>query len=231
MTGFSSICIDHSQSKQGAQPKVAILFHRFGPYHLARLEAATSQLDIEGIEISATDRTYAWNLTNGTESFPCHVISADIDQESKSQLVARVNRLLSALRPDVVAVHGWSHPSALAVLEWCTRSQTAAVLMSESTAWDEIRRPWKEAVKRRVVSLFGSALVGGSPHQDYLVQLGMPGEKIFQGYDVIDNDYFSVHANKTRRSADDERKRLGLPVNYFLASARFVEKKESGHPH
>jgi glycosyltransferase involved in cell wall biosynthesis len=217
--------VGHFPAQDKARPRVAVLFHRFGPYHLARLEAAARHLAIEGVELSATDRTYAWNSTDGRQSFPRHVISSDIDKEPIGQLIAHIGKVLGALRPDAVAVPGWSHRGALTVLEWCARSQTPTVLMSDSTVWDEIRRPWKEAVKRRVVSLFGSALVGGSPHRDYLVQLGMLGEKIFQGYDVIDNDYFSVHADKTRRSADDERKRLMLPANYFLASARFVEKK------
>jgi glycosyltransferase involved in cell wall biosynthesis len=225
MIDFSSAWMHHFPAQDRARPRVAVFFHRFGPYHLARLEAVACHLHLEGVEVSATDKTYAWASSDGRQSFPCHLISSDIDKEPTSQLIARIDQLLAALRPDAVAVHGWSHRSALAALEWCTRSQTAAVLMSESTAWDEIRRPWKEAVKRRVVSLFGSALVGGSPHRDYLAQLGMPDEKIFQGYDVIDNDYFSVHANKTKCSAADERKRFGLPANYFLASARFVEKK------
>jgi hypothetical protein len=45
------------------------------------------------------------------------VISSDIDKEPIGQLIARISKVLGALRPDAVAVHGWSHPSALAVLE------------------------------------------------------------------------------------------------------------------
>lgn len=225
MNDFSSTRIVRGPAERSGRPRAAVLFHRFGPYHLARLEAATSQLDIEGVELSTIDRTYAWKVATGAHAFPRHVVSNDLDQESKGELVRRVDRLLSALRPDAVAVHGWSCRSALAALDWCLRSRTPAVLMADSTAHDEIRRPWKEAVKRRIVSLFGSALVGGSPHRDYVVQLGMSGERIFQGYDVIDNDFFSVQADRVRRSAVDERQRLSLPANYFLASARFVEKK------
>lgn len=229
MTNASSARVNHVPAQDSARPKVAVLFHRFGPYHLARLEAATCHLAIEGVELTSTDRIYAWRSTNGIQSFPRHIISPDIDNESTGQLVARINKIFAALRPDVVAVHGWSHRSAIAVLDWCARSEVATVLMSESTAHDEIRRPWKEAVKRRVVSLFGSALVGGSPQRDYLVQLGMPKERTFRGYDVIDNDYFCFHADKIRSTADNEQKRLGLPRHYFLASARFVEKKNLFH--
>src|SRR6267378_2061180 len=46
----------------------------------------------------------------------------------------------------------------------------------------------------------------------------MPRERIFTGYDVVDNEYF-------RQKAEEVRQKYALPENYFLASARFVEKK------
>src|SRR5205823_6767644 len=54
-------------------------------------------------------------------------------------------------------------------------------------------------------------------------------ERIFTGYDVVDNAYFERRAVEIRNSnpleADELRKKYGLPENYFLASARFIEKK------
>jgi glycosyltransferase involved in cell wall biosynthesis len=63
----------------------------------------------------------------------------------------------------------------------------------------------------------------------------MPRETIFIGYDVVDKDYFSRRTAEIRNSrlrrgyggqaASEIRNELGLPENYFLASARFIEKK------
>ena len=53
----------------------------------------------------------------------------------------------------------------------------------------------------------------------------MPPDRIFDGYDVVDNDHFARLADATRKSAAEARRRLGLPERYFLASSRFVEKK------
>src|SRR5438046_3176434 len=39
----------------------AVLFHRFGPYHLARLAAAGRRGVVTGIEVSAVTREYAWD--------------------------------------------------------------------------------------------------------------------------------------------------------------------------
>jgi glycosyltransferase involved in cell wall biosynthesis len=80
-------------------------------------------------------------------------------------------------------------------------------------------------LKRRIVDLYSTALVGGQRHIEYLVELGMPRERIFTGYDVVDNAYFARRALEIRNSKSEIRTRYGLPENYFLASARFIEKK------
>ena len=90
--------------------------------------------------------------------------------------------------------------------------------MSESTRDDFTRHPLKEWVKLRAVSLASSALVGGSSHRAYLRQLGMPDDRIFEGYDAVDNDTFARGAARWRE-AD------GPQPPYFLASNRFIEKK------
>jgi glycosyltransferase involved in cell wall biosynthesis len=97
--------------------------------------------------------------------------------------------------------------------------------MSESARRDEPRTWWKEIIKQRIVDLYSAALVGGQRHVEYLVELGMPRERIFTGYDVVDNDYFAQRAIEIRNQKFDMRKKYGLPENYFLASARFIAKK------
>ncbi|HEY2329063.1 MAG TPA: glycosyltransferase, partial [Verrucomicrobiae bacterium] len=79
--------------------------------------------------------------------------------------------------------------------------------------------------KSRLVKLCAAGLAGGTPHADYLAQLGLPRGQIFPGYDIVDNGYFSRHADEAREHASAFRRQHGLPEKYFLASARFVEKK------
>jgi len=99
------------------------------------------------------------------------------------------------------------------------------VCMSESTAWDEPTAPWKRLLKQRLLRLFSAALVGGKHHVDNLVRLGLTPERIFFGYDAVDNAYFTMNADAVRANADETRRQLALPENFFLASARFVVKK------
>src|SRR5207302_2361591 len=66
-------------------------------------------------------------------------------------------------------------------------------------------------------------------HRDYLVRLGIPRERIFTGYDVVDNDYFAHAASAARQDAAAARSRQPLIPQrpYFLAVTRLVPRKNA----
>ena len=105
---------------------------------------------------------------------------------------------LEQARPDVVAVNGWNNFGSLIAANCCVRRGIPMVVMSESSRQDEPRTWWKEAIKRRIAGLYSAALVGGQRHVEYLAELGMPRERIFTGYDVVDNHYFRQKAEEVR---------------------------------
>jgi glycosyltransferase involved in cell wall biosynthesis len=207
--------------------KLTVLFHRLGPYHHARLRALAGQAEVTAIEFSRVDNTYAWDIVRADSTYP--VVSlftdADIDTKPIDTIAVSMQAALSKLHPQVVAIPGWSSPAALAALAWCCKTRTPAILMSASTAHDEPRTWWKEWIKSRMVRLFSSAVVGGAPHGDYVVALGLPHARVFAGYDVVDNTYFTSQTANVRSDATAHRQRYGLPDRYFLASNRFIEKK------
>lgn len=216
--------------------KLAVIFHRFGPYHLARLGAAARHFDLLAVEEAAETAEYAWDAVGngedgGSNGFERVTLLAAGERPARpaAEIGRRLRRLLDARRPAAVAVPGWSDPAALAALAWGIEREVPVVLMSESTARDQPRVPWKEWVKRRMVRLGAAGLVGGSPHADYLATLGMARARIFPGYDAVDNDHFAVGADAVREpsvvGAAATRARLGLPERYFLASSRFVPQK------
>src|SRR6476469_6178445 len=204
------------------KPAVAVIFHHIGPYHHARLNAAADRLSVTGVEWSAKGYD-AWGVAataaryRKVSLFP----EATDHYPDKAELRRSFSSALEQTKPDVVAVNGWNNFGSVIAANCCLRRGIPMVVMSESSRQDEPRTSWKEAIKRRIVDLFSAALVGGQRHVEYLAELGMPRERIFTGYDVVDNHYF-----RQKATADGEvRKKYSLPQNYFLASARFVEKK------
>jgi glycosyltransferase involved in cell wall biosynthesis len=208
------------------KPAVAVVFHHIGPYHHARLNAAAERLSVTGIEWSAKGYD-AW----GAAATPARYHKVSLFQEAtnhspgKAELRRALWSALEQTNPDVVAVNGWNNFGSLIAANCCLRRRIPMVVMSESSRQDEPRTRWKEAIKRRIVGLYSAALVGGQRHVEYLVDLGMSGERIFTGYDVVDNHYFRQKAEEARSQRSEIRQKCVLPDNYFLASARFVEKK------
>jgi 1,2-diacylglycerol 3-alpha-glucosyltransferase len=208
------------------KPAVAIVFHHIGPYHHARLNAAAEKLSVTGIEWSAQGYD-AWGAADSPARY-CKVSLFREATETYPQTAELRRAFSSAIeqaKPDVVAVNGWNNFGSLVAANCCVRRGILMVVMSESSRDDERRISWKETVKRRIVDLYSAALVGGQRHVDYLMELGMPRERIFTGYNVVDNAHFRERTDEIRSQGSEVRKQYGLPENYFLASARFIEKK------
>jgi glycosyltransferase involved in cell wall biosynthesis len=205
---------------------VAAVFHHIGPYHHARLNAAADRLSVTGIEWSAKSHD-AW----GASATPARYHKVSLFPEATDHYPNKVElrfafwSALEQTNPDAVAVNGWNNFGSLIAAICCVRRGIPMVVMSESSRQDEPRTWWKEAIKRRIVSLYSAALVGGKHHVEYLVELGMPRERIFTGYDVVDNAYFREKTEEIRSQRSEVRQKYALPEKYFLASARFVEKK------
>ena len=173
------------------KPAVAVVFHHIGPYHHARLNAAADRLSVTGIEWSAKGYD-AWGAAITAARY--HKVSlfpeATDHYPGEAELRAALWSSLEQAKPDVVAVNGWNNFGSLIAANCCMRRGIPMIVMSESSHQDEPRTWWKEAIKRRIVGLYSAALVGGQRHVDYLVELGMPRERIFTGYDIVDNEYF-----------------------------------------
>ncbi|MEJ5310872.1 MAG: glycosyltransferase [Anaerolineae bacterium] len=211
---------------------IAIIYARFGPYHIARLNGAQAVLSPEGwqvfgIEVVPDDRFYAWEKVKGeSEVRRIPLLPGRAYTElSRAAIGKAVVEALDAERPDVVVCPGWHYAESLAAARWSRRNRKIAILMSESCRHDSRRQWWREMIKRCRLRLFDAALVGGRVHKAYLVELGMPRERITLGHNVVDNAHFAGRAEYARRHASQVLRQVGLPERFILASGRFVPEK------
>jgi glycosyltransferase involved in cell wall biosynthesis len=198
-------------------------------YHAARIRAFAAKAQTPPWVIEWTDRDEFPSLENrGSEPSPFRRLTLfsgmPLGEIRMSAAKQALRSALDSLAPSVVCVNGWGVFGSRTMLAWCIRRRVPAVLMSESTAHDKLRSWWVEAAKRRIVALYSAALVGGSPHHNYLIKLGFPSSRIFTGYDVVDNDHFSRGVAAARQTPG-LREKLGFEAPYFLACSRFSEKK------
>lgn len=222
----------NSANAKMKKPRVAVMFARFGPYHLARLKGAHEALsrigaELAGIAVAGSDNTYAWAPVANPETFRCTVLFPHVSYQEidESDLERRLHQHLDELDPVAVALPGWAFVEARSGLKWCRAHQRAAVLMSESSQRDHFRLWPREIAKQILVRRFHAALVGGTRHAQYANALGIPRACIFHGYDVVDNDYFAESAARIRSNPEAARTAARLPARYILSSSRFIPKK------
>lgn len=178
------------------------------------------------MEVAGTDDVYAWDVVREHEGFERHTLFPERSYNSipPGEIRRRVQKTLDEVAPAAVVINGWGVPEAIAALQWCHRQGAKAILTSESLPPE---RPaiWKEALKSLRIRRFDAALVGGRPHAHYVKSLGMPAERIFLGYDAVDNDYFQRETDARRMRQSDLRDRYDLPSRYFYANTRFLARK------
>lgn len=213
--------------------RVILQWPSFGPYHTARLracvEAAPDGVEVIGLAVAGQVQGRPWKPDAGAESLRVETLFPDAMYHELPGVKVRaaMKKALDDLAPEVVGISGYGMVDSRAALEWARRSGATKVMMTESKEDDAPRVWWKEWLKRRLVSRFDSALCGGSPHRAYLEKLGMPPERIFDRYDVVDNERFRKAADEVRADPTLFQHLPGLDDKrpFFLASSRFIERK------
>lgn len=209
--------------------RLAILCAAVTPYHAARFRAAATVVESLTVVATRNDGAFDGCLAHDTGPYrTMRLFKGRADYEggvTHGAVRAAVTAALERIGPDAIAAAGWHAPESLAAIAWARRRGVPLILMAESQRDDVRRSPLREGAKRRVVSLFDAALVGGPPHADYAAALGIPRPRVHFGYNAVDNDHFSSGAAAARADAQQIRARHGLPSAYVLASSRFVAKK------
>jgi 1,2-diacylglycerol 3-alpha-glucosyltransferase len=199
--------------------KVALLFSSYGPYHLARLSGSQACCEIAGIAGGSGCVEYQWEHES-PDAAGIKVVNPEGAATSLSakEFRVRLRKLLEETVVDAVAVPGWYEPLALASILWAAERGCPVVMMSDTSSLDSPSRGLKGWLRRRVIGLCSAALVAGGPHRDFICAQGMSQESVFVGYDVVDNSFYETESARWRV----EDRSVGP---YFLASNRFIEKK------
>lgn len=214
-------------------PKLAVVWINFMNYHLSRLRAIQHQLggSCVGIELVGGygDADYHGLPFRAEERQGLNIITLfpdkSMNQISTIELSRKLVQTLHDLAPEQVALCGYHRPEYVLTLAWAKASRHPVILMIESKQDDAPRRRLQEWIKGTLVRQFDSYLVGGSPHRAYMTSLGAPNDRVFEGYDAVDNALFAKAAEAARQQHHHLRIKLGLPERYFIAACRFVTKK------
>ncbi len=199
-------------------PRIAICFGQFAPYIHARVAALQKAFQLqEGevggvknsatggivlpVQIAAVSETYAWNRGNVTCAGLTTLCKGSDERASPIKVFFKARKLFKKHRINVVFVPSYSPLRYLSFTIAAKSLGIRTVMMNESHAGTEKATGWKKWIKRQIVKRFDAALVGGAPQKRHFAALGIPAEKIFTGYDAVDNDFFASRADQIRAAA------------------------------
>jgi glycosyltransferase involved in cell wall biosynthesis len=213
--------------------RVVLQWPSFGPYHTARLLACRDQAppgtEVIGLAVAGQVSGRPWTPDRPITGLKIVTLFPDAlyHELPKAEVKSGMRKCLDTLRPCAMGISGYGMTDSREAFYWCGRNHATRLLMTESKADDAPRKWWKELIKRRFVAKFDSALCGGSPHRAYLEELGMSSAKIFDRYDVVDNERFREAADDVRANPGAFRMLPGLSDKrpFFLASSRFIDRK------
>lgn len=209
---------------------VLIAYNRFGPYHIARLSRLQNYLQnnnsiLHSLEYSDNDKIYAWNKENKSILRNCFTL-CQVQYESKKVWSDKLYAYLhDFVKPDVMFIPGWGDAISRSLISYARTHHIKFVIMSDSSSWDAQRSVWKEFIKRWLIRGASAGFVAGEMHRAYLSKLGIASDRIFLGYDCVDNDYFVSESRRIRLNETEIRNTFSLPTRFYFAIGRLIPKK------
>lgn len=201
------------------------------PYSIPRfraLQALRPDCSVRVMALGATERMREWKVQKQDLGFEYleAVAGETVENIEPRLLAARVRQWLDDCDPQAVVITGYYYPAMRAAAQWARRHGRASVYMGDSQRVDRPRIALREWLKGWWVRRhYDSAFVAGERAADYLTGMGFPRERIWTGYDVVDNDTIASGAADARAAASELRTRLGLPDRFFLFVGRFSGEK------
>ena len=205
---------------------IAICFGQFGPYHHARVVALQREVKdqktkrpkdqetrVVPVQVASATSTYAWSGPSGVAAPPqaedLKTLCDGVEEAaSPFDVFLKARKLFREEKVDVAFLPSYSPARYFALFAAAKSLGIRTVMMNESHAGTEqatgsayalrvygVTRRW---IKRQIVKQFDAALVGGEPHKRHFASLGIPADKIFTGYDAVDNALFAAKADEVR---------------------------------
>src|ERR1700690_1431509 len=213
--------------------RVAFIWQRFLPYHVARLRHLQKRLAERGIclsaiEVASGDASYGFPMEAdyGQDFKPIFCFPDRSYHELSAALIRdKVLGALNDFMPDVVFAPATPFPEGMAAVSYRLASGKKVVLMDDAWEHTDRRSFVVRYVKRMIHRNVDAAFVPAPSHRPYYERMGFAVDRIVFGVDVVDNDYFSSMVVKMLQDADTMRWAHGIPQKFFLFVGRFLLRK------
>jgi glycosyltransferase involved in cell wall biosynthesis len=212
-------------------PKLVIVTEIIAPYRIPVFNdlAKRREVDLHVIFLAENDPSLRrWRVYKEEIEFQYDVLP--FWRRRLGRFNVLINRgiiaALDRIRPDALVCGGYNYVASWQAAYWARARRVPFLLWTESTALDKRGRHLPiEFLKNRFRRLCRGFVVPGSASSGYLMDLGVPQERIFTAPNAIDIARFSRLAEESRSDELQIRSELSLPSRYFLYVGRIVRAK------
>jgi len=159
------------------------------PYRIPLFNALARRVDLEVLFLQERnpERPYA---LHADELLFSHTIVPGIDFAAAGRWVVLSRSVVRHLRTaEVVVLGGWNQPAFWQAFLWCRLRRRPAVFWVESTARDR-RSGRLERAKSLLLGAAAAFIVPGVASREYLLALGIPGDRIMVAPNAVDPSIF-----------------------------------------
>jgi glycosyltransferase involved in cell wall biosynthesis len=202
------------------------------PPHVARLRHLQDALRTSGvrlvqIEVASIDSAYGFGAgaaREGEERYCCFP-GRDYQALSAREVRSGVLAILREVAPDVVYGHATPFPEGMAAIAYRNESHARVFLFEDAWSATDRSGPSVRLVKRLIHGCVDGAIVSSAAHARHQASLGIPIDRISDGWSVVDNDYYRSQAARAWEEEANTRTRLDLPPRYVVYVGRFLARK------
>ena len=211
---------------------IVIIWSRYLPYHVARIRHLRDRLRevncrLTAIEVASKDALYPFPESAESSSIEYRCIFSGKSYRALNPLVISftIYRAIVELHPDVVIAPATPFPSGMAAIRYALLHHKFSIMMDDAWEFSDQRGKIITMVKKFIHQNIDAAFIPAPSHAQYFGRMGFPKERMVFGVDVVDNEYYSRHAQVARDHDSELRKTLSLPKKYFLFVGRFIPRK------
>lgn len=214
--------------------KIAIIESVITPYEIKRFNLINDVLNNNLVIYfqNETDINRNWRIDLSNLKFKYKILpDIPVRIKSKDIFTLHINyTAFSELRkdfPDVVISCGWDSVAAYSAYIYCRKYRKKFILWSGSTIHES---SWRRTVSKPIVKFLirnsDSYIAYGTRAKEYLMTLGAKGERIFMGWNTVDNSFFEENSRLTHEEKESLKDKSGIETRYVvLYVGQLIERK------
>ncbi|MCC7202815.1 MAG: glycosyltransferase [Nitrospirae bacterium] len=214
--------------------RIVIIENVITPYEIKRFNVLNEVLDnnLTVFFQNETDMNRNWRFDLSRLRFKYKILpDTPFRMKGKDIFTMHINyTAFSELKnacPDVVVSCGWDSLASYMAYIYCRIYNKKFILWSGST----INEPsWRRTVSKPLVKYLvrnsDSYIAYGTRAKEYLMDLGAEKDRIFMGWNTVDNSFFEINSRMTTEEREALRFKLGIKTGLALLYAgQLIERK------